>query len=350
MLNVSVRLERLVCNVEPESSAEPYMWTSFLHADANTIGLGPGNRIVTHTPHANWTTRGAFPDGIGAGDRVDIPPTLGVYDVVLDPGALNIAIVGTLFVLMEQDSTPGDAVRAGHEAFAEAVDGAINAYVDQHFPAVPDATEAEIQLLASQIQGEVMGAIKDELSLVHIFYNHDAFYGFGYVFLADLPDIAVGGVTTNRQFSSRIKGEIGVGPVKLPYDYQVELHVTCKPDAQAPDDCIPQYERYTESAAEVRRMDLEMQRITEEMRSAPKDARVLLKRELRELWTARRPAAVDLLDSAQDAYQLCRDDRFSLSTQISSRSQLKSARAARLARSLHGQTGAQATVAAATPR
>jgi hypothetical protein len=347
MLNVGVRLDRIVCNVEPESSAEPYMWTSFLHADMNTISLGHGQRMATYTPHANWTTRGVFPDGIGAGDSIDIPPSLGDYQVVLDPSGFNIALVGTLFVLMEQDSTPGDAIRAGHKAFAEAVDSIINTYVDQQFPNVPDPTEADIQALASQIQGEVMGAIRDELSAIHIFYNHDAFYGFGFLLLADLPEISVGGVRTTRNFSSRITGELA-GLVNLPYDYQIELHVTCEPDEQPPDSCPRQYEVYSEAAAEVRHVDLEIQRITKELRSAPNDVRVPLKRELRELRTTRRPAALDLLDSAHQAYQLCHDGVFTLAANDPSKNQLKIARAARLARSAHGQIPVQATVAATT--
>jgi hypothetical protein len=354
MFNASVRLDRMVCNVDPEGSAEPYMWTSFFHADLITLASGPGHRIATYTPHANWTTRGVFPGGIGAGDSVNIPPSLGAYEVELNrgvPSSLpNIAVVGALFVLMEQDDTPGDAIRAGHEAFAEAVDRVLNNFVDDNSdhldedpPTVPEPTEAEIEMLASEIQGEVMGAIKDELSLIHLLFDHDDFYGFGYVFLTDLPDMVVGGVSTSRQFSSRIARQIDVGPINLSYDYEIELHVTSEPGEQTPDDCRPEYEVYSEAATEVRRIDLELQRITEELRSAPEDARVALKRDLRNLCTTRRPAALDLLDSAHQTYQLCRDVVFSPAAHQLSKNQMK-AETVRPARSAHRPIPVKATV------
>lgn len=347
MLNVGVSLDRIVCNAEPESSAEPYMCTSFLHADANTIFSGPGHRVATTTPHANWTTRGAFPNGISAGDSVDIPPSLGEYQVVLDPGALNIALLGTLFVLMEQDSTPGYAIRAGHEAFAQSVDSIINGYVDDHFPSLPDPSAAELEDLASQIQGEVLGAIKDELSVIHLVYNHDNFCGFGYLLLADLPEIAVGGVSTSRQFSSRTAGQLP-GPIPIPYDYDVEFHVTVGPAEHSPDSCPTQVEIYNKAAAEVQSIDGEIERIRQELHSAKDDQRAPLRAELRELQTARRPVALDLLDSSYTAYQLCRKDVLAQVTNSASKDQRSVERATRLAKSAHGRVPVQATVAATT--
>ena len=239
-----------------------------------------------------------FPNGISAGDSVDIPPSLGAYQLVLDSSGFNVAMVGTIFVLMEQDSTPGYAIRAGHQAFAEAVDGAINEWVDQQpLTNVPEPTDADIQAMASQIQGEVMGAISGELSCYHVFYNNDDYYGFGYLYLADLPDITSHGVTTTRSFSSRIKGTMSP-PFNIPFDYEVFLHVTCGPAESSPDVCPQEYAVYLEAANEVQRMESEMQRIMMELRSVPIDKQPSLRRELRELRTMRLPAALDLLDSA----------------------------------------------------
>jgi hypothetical protein len=43
------------------------MWTSFFYLDTRTW-FGPGKKLVSYTPHADWTTRGVFPDGIRAKD------------------------------------------------------------------------------------------------------------------------------------------------------------------------------------------------------------------------------------------------------------------------------------------
>lgn len=305
MLKASIELDRLVCHAEPESSAEPYMWTCFLHGDMNTFFGTEGHRVSTTTPHANRTTRGAFPNGIGAGDTLAIPHSLGTHEVVLDPGPLGLAVVGVLFVLMDQDSTPGCAIRAGHEAFASSVHDVIDAYVDQQFPGIPDPTDADIQDLASQIQATVTSAIKYQLSPFHVFYNHDAVYGFGHLLLSDLADIVVGDVSTSRNFTSRLTGELVIGSARLPFDYEVELHVSCEPADQPSGPCARQCETLRDAVAIVPGLDQEMERTVRGLRNASDDERQVLRRALSELRTRDRPAAVDLLDAAHRDCRRC---------------------------------------------
>jgi hypothetical protein len=348
MISASVHLDRLLCHVSPEDASEPYMWTAFFYADRNTILQGPGHRIATYTPHANWTTRGVFPNGISAGDSVDIPPSLGAYQVVLDPAVFNVAMVGTIFVLLEQDSTPGYAIRAGHQAFAEAVDGALNGWLDQQdLSKVPEPTPADIQAMASQIQGEVMTAVSGELSCYHVFQNQDDYLSYGYLFLTDLPDITFGGVTTTRSFSSRMKGTLS-GLFPIPFDYQVDLRVTAGPAESSPDVCPQEHAVYLEAAAEVQRLKSEIQRIMTELRSTPSDKQVSFRRELRELRTMRLPAALDLLDSADQALSACPDRVARAAAYRSSKDQLRKGRAARLTRSGPGPR-VEARITAASP-
>jgi hypothetical protein len=74
MINANINLKAILCQVtdEQSSGAQPYMWTSFFYMDTITW-FRPGKKLVTYTPHANWTTRGVFPDGIRAGDIAEIP-------------------------------------------------------------------------------------------------------------------------------------------------------------------------------------------------------------------------------------------------------------------------------------
>ena len=69
MINANIKLKAILCHAteEQDSGAEPYMWTSFFYLDTRTW-FGPGKKLVSYTPHADWTTRGVFPDGIRAKD------------------------------------------------------------------------------------------------------------------------------------------------------------------------------------------------------------------------------------------------------------------------------------------
>jgi hypothetical protein len=248
VINANIKLKAILCHAteEQDSGAEPYMWTSFFYLDTRTW-FGPGKKLVSYTPHADWTTRGVFPDGIRAGDVAEIPASLGSYQANLDPAGLGLAIVGALFVLLDQKDTPGDAIRAGHEAFAAAVDDALNRYVDS----VTDITEIsptaeQIKVIVDQVQGQVTSAIRANVPLYDALNSRDYLIGFGYQILGpdQLRGIAgrpYGSASfTNRIASSRTVDIIS-GVILVVNDYEVFGQVSVADDDQPPGEANDQY-------------------------------------------------------------------------------------------------------------
>jgi hypothetical protein len=280
------------------------MWPAFFSLDINTVLQGEGNRLVTYTPQTNWTTRGAFPDGIQAGDIVDIPESLGNYSVDLDPGGLDIATVGCLFVLLEEDSTPGHAVRAGHKAFAEAVDEVLNTFVDSVFPN-PDVsvTDAQIEQMAGQIQGQVKGAIKDELSWIQLLYQQDDFIGFGYRILSRSDLRMLAARPFGRQgFTNRIVNSVSIFGQNYVQDFEVFGVVTAVDDDQPPGEGNAQYETYRLTVRELRTAEDAIRKVLRKLRKTASGRRELIT-ELMRLRHEALPQAMEHLEDARIAYE-----------------------------------------------
>jgi hypothetical protein len=305
MINASVRLRAILCHVtyDQGSSSEPYMWSSFFNLDINTISRPSGNRLVTHTPHANWTTRGVFPDGIQAGDVADIPASLGDYTVNLDPGGLGIAVVGALFVLLEQDRTPGNAIRAGHEEFEAAVDEVLNDYVDSVFPN-PDIsiTPAQIQQIANQIQNRVTSAIRDELSWYQLTYPQDDFIGFGYRVLThgDLQRLAARPYG-RQSFTTRITSSKYILNRIYSYDYEVFGEVVAVEDDNPYGETNAEYEVYRSAVDSYTSIDKTIRDLEHQLQETPSGRRELIT-ELIRLRQEAQPQALEQLADARMAY------------------------------------------------
>lgn len=178
---VTINLDRLECIKEYDASghSEPYIWTAFLRGDASTFS--DINRIIdVQVPFETETGRGLFGNtgkGVKPGNIIPIPDALGrnVSTVQTFPiDGKETVFIGFIVVLLEEDETPSDAIKAGHKAFAEALREEIQqlAIVKRRFP-----TEDEIQRIKENISGRVKSAIKDKLSWYHWFTSHDDLIG-----------------------------------------------------------------------------------------------------------------------------------------------------------------------------
>jgi hypothetical protein len=308
MISANINLKAILCHVtdEQSSGAEPYMWTSFFYMDAKTW-FSPGKKIVTYAPHADWTTRGVFPDGIRAGDIVEIPASLGSYQATLDPAEPGIAMAGTIFVLLDQEHTPGGAIRAGHEAFAAAIDDALNDYVDS----VTDIrkispTAEQIKMIADQVQGRVTSAIRAHVPFYDAVRDQDQPIGFGYQILG--PDVLRGMAArpygsasfTNRITSTRTVEGI-FGTLVFFNDYEVFGEVSVVDDDQPPGEANDQYEVYQSAAARLKSIDGEILETVRQLRKSPAERRELIAR-LRRLRHDVRPLALETLADARVGY------------------------------------------------
>ena len=334
MIHANINLKAILCHVTDDgnSGAEPYMWTSFFYLDANTLFGRLDKKIVTYTPHADWTTRGVFPDGIRAGDIVDIPASLGNYQVALDPGGADIAMVGTLFALLDQHSTPGDAIRAGHEAFAQAVDEALNDYINSA-TSLASPTAEQVKKLADQIQGQVKSAIKDKLSFYDVFNNQDNSIGFGYYTLAreELPEAAAR-PNGSLSFTNRITSTRTILGVPLVNDYEVFGEATIVDDGQPPGEANDQYEVYKSAVEEVKSIESEISNTARMSREAPRERGELFAK-LSHLRREVRPLAIERLTDARVAYLRSQDKDFAGSSTFLVDSTLSRTRQSNLNRS-----------------
>ena len=184
MYDISFMLDRFHCNQESDfAGAEPYLWTLYFHLDISRIFFS--QPLETFTPHKTWTTRGMYADGVRSGDDVLIPQSIGRYATALEDGGLDAMFAGCLCVLIDQDNTDGDAIKAGHIAFADSAHDALNEVASDLVGQVlngeePDVTPGRIALIRQKIRADVEGAIRGAQNWRDLFDDQDDFIGFGF--------------------------------------------------------------------------------------------------------------------------------------------------------------------------
>jgi hypothetical protein len=333
MLSVAISLDRIHCHVQNDNffSSEPYLWTVFFHADINTATLGQGNRLATYTPGSDWTTRGMYPDGVEAGDDIGIPWSLGKRRFTLDDGGLGIAVCGVLYLLLEQDQTPGDAIKAGHRALADAADVVLNSYVDSKYPAVAEPTPAEIKVMADQIQGEVTDAIKHKLSWYDALNDQDDFFGFGYQFLshAELSSLASQSPPVRQGFSTRIRSLPQLPAFEN--DYEIFGGVSARQYSPPPGPFQQELDTYHSAIGALKDVDKNINQVGEGLRDKSGAERMALLAEMDELQRSIRPQALAVLVSARAAFEQRRDSVSTTSGDyVESKERLRKAREDRI--------------------
>lgn len=179
---VTIRLNRLECIKEYDASghSEPYIWTAFIRGDASTFS--DINRIIDiQVPFETETGRGLFGNagkGVEPGDIIFIPAALGANTSTVQTFPIagkETVFLGFIVVLLEEDDTPVDAMRAGHRAFAESLREEITrfAVLNRRLP-----TEDEIQVIKDKIATRVKDAVKGKLSWYHFWTAQDDLIGF----------------------------------------------------------------------------------------------------------------------------------------------------------------------------
>jgi hypothetical protein len=184
-LKVSFDLTNIVCADEGDGSgdAEPYLWTAFFKVDGSTVSINPqtkkleGAATVVGMP-GNHGDLGPDGSDVDAGQTVPIPASVGHFATTMVPipvkGVPSLTapgVVGCLAVLLEEDSTPDDAVVKGHEALNEALKNAI----DGALPSIDlskGISQATIDDIAAKVQSAAESAIADNVSF------WDAVWGF----------------------------------------------------------------------------------------------------------------------------------------------------------------------------
>ncbi len=298
MYNTAIKLDRFHCNKEADAGgAEPYLWTLFFHLDMNTISSN-GSFLETWTPNKTWTTRGMYANGVHAGDDVPIPPSMGNFEVALDDGGLGHMFTGFLCVLIDQDGTDGDAIKAGHEAFADAAHDALNDLAIELFlSGSTEISATQIDNVRDAIQSDVLSAIRNAQSWKDYFDDQDRLIGFGHQFFgADrLKAIANAPNPNPVNLAVHIRREDTIKLLNSEFqvveDYHVFGHLICSKPQRPGNLNWPEFEGYDQAIEAVDNVNAQIDKLRLQLHREPNGDRSRLESELRRLKEGARPEA-----------------------------------------------------------
>lgn len=298
MYNTVINFDRFHCNEETDSGgAEPYLWTLFFHLDMNTISSG-SSFLETWTPNKTWTTRGMYANGVHAGDDVLIPSSMGHFEVSLDDGGLGHMFTGCLCVLIDQDGTDGDAIKAGHEAFGDSAHDALNDLAIELFlSGSTEISDTQIDNVRGIIRSAVLSAIRNAQSWRDYFDDQDRLIGFGHLFfgadrlkaMADAPNPN----PSNLAINIRREDTINIHGIEIPVveDYHVFGHLICTSPRRPGELNWPEFEGYDQAIEAYDSVNSEIDKLRLELHRAPAADYSKLESELKKLKTKAKPEA-----------------------------------------------------------
>lgn len=318
---ITIRLDRLECvkEFDQDGHSEPYIWTAFFRADAGTL-VHPGQRVQVHVPLEDESGRGVFGDagkGVRPGDVLEIPDVVGLRETTLKAlsfGQEELMLAGFILVLLERDSTPADAIRAGHRMFAQALREEINDFVDSHlrFPE-PD----EIQAIRGSVSKRVKKAIRNELSWYHVFIKQDDLVAFlgGDDTLFTTSRIEQWRGKGPQSFRTPLRGTetfpVGGGGAVLEFEHHYDLlwrvEVVGPPEVVAPVHA-PLLERVEAAGGAIRRLDARVRELAIALRSADDGRRLDLQAKIDRLARIERTRAVRELAYAWEGFLDAQDE------------------------------------------
>lgn len=172
-IHVSYNLSTLHCFDEGDGSgnAEPFMWTVYFKVDGSTVKLNDnfmleGKATVVTTPG----NHGDLPDDVDAGDVVSIPSSLGKFSTTMAPIPTPLAGVtvggmcGAIAIVMEEDSTPDDAIEEGHKALNKTLQEELDALIPTLGLSNQSPSDDDIQAIEDAIKAAVENAVADNVS------------------------------------------------------------------------------------------------------------------------------------------------------------------------------------------
>ncbi|HEX3035311.1 MAG TPA: hypothetical protein VHT73_09275 [Thermodesulfobacteriota bacterium] len=193
-LTVNFNLSNIKCYDEADNDggAEPYLWTVFFKIDGDTVIVNDdfnleGTASVFGTPgnHGNLGDT-----DVKENDTVPIPDSIGKFETTLKPipvkpipGLTVGGAVGVIAILMEEDSTPEDAVAEGHSQLNTTLQNALNSLIPKLSWDKQDITKEEVKKIESKITSAIRSAIANEV---------------------DFWDVAWGFITLNNNHDDRI--------------------------------------------------------------------------------------------------------------------------------------------------
>ena len=194
-LTVNLNLTDIKCYDEgdEDGGAEPYLWTVFFKIDGDTVVVNDqfkleGTASVFGTPgnHGNLGD-----DDVKENDTVPIPDSIGRFETTLKPipvkplpGLTVGGAVGVIAILMEEDSTPDDAVAEGHNQFNKTLQNILNSVIPKLTWNKRELTKEEVRKVESKITSAIRSAVAGEVNFWDV--------AWGFITLSNDQDDRIG--------------------------------------------------------------------------------------------------------------------------------------------------------------
>lgn len=183
-LNLKILLENVHCHDEGDGwgNAEPYLWPIFFKIDGDSYAVEAGSGLIgfptiesRNGHHGNLNNT-----DVDAGNDVQVPETLGLWQTTLKPIPINDpfiksligedlpGIAGVIVVLMEEDNWPDSLADIGYNALVNSVQLAVAKVAAgfqkaTHAPTKPEI-DAAIQTVKDTASSMVHDAVKGTMS------------------------------------------------------------------------------------------------------------------------------------------------------------------------------------------
>jgi len=181
-LFVRFDLKNIHCTDEGDGPglAEPYLWTVFFKIDGDTARVDSsfklqGTATVVGTPGDHGDLKVAEVD---AGNDVAVPSAIGHFETTLKPiptpipGLTVGGILGCVVILMEEDSTPADAVAQGHAALNKAMQDGLNGLIPT---LAMSGTNPDTAAFEANVMAAVTSAIAGNVNFFDVVWGYVSF-------------------------------------------------------------------------------------------------------------------------------------------------------------------------------
>jgi hypothetical protein len=191
MISAKIVIPNLWC-IQTPGHPDPYLWFAYFWGDVTSLGkvdpvTGQPALVSVSVPRV-VNTRLQYPDNVGSGDFIPVPAEMGQFQQDLEGGDSNLAMLGVLAVLLEQNDTHDDAIAAGYDALQPAVSQQLNTYVNNLImkgQGLRAPSDDEIKTITSGIHDAVINAIKNKVNKCSGFFEaQDETVGSSYAFFS----------------------------------------------------------------------------------------------------------------------------------------------------------------------
>lgn len=235
-----------------QGGSEPYLWITFFKmkdhlSAAELFDFVQPLDVITKPQTMDF--RELFPNNVGDGITIDIPPQVGVWQDKMDLSA-PYAMLGCVVVLMEEDETSNKAIQAGFDEYRETIASELNVLIKARLAKLDTSalSDDEITALEEKVQLAVESEIKDNLGLwekIRGSARQDDSLGVSYIVLmgsqiqsnpnihlpAIIERVSLGNISAITQ-SYELAGALQITNIPLPTFDPCASHKTAVADKQ----------------------------------------------------------------------------------------------------------------------